>query len=260
MTSDIEIPLDKIKDGLIIAKDYAEYFLKMSKKLDNEKEFQLSIPCAILAFEEASKAEHFYKKIKDKEEIDENEWKDIRKHDFKLTDTEKQAKQKIETNHELAILVQSAILQGVGLKSTVPDKETAIAFKKKQIETYSKFSKIKERCFYADWNSFKKGWSNFQKIPMHEKKAFSTYIIGIVEHKLLLTKLSLEVLENPFREITDEEVFSPEKSKEYLKAKLEHHEKFESIKEMKEYENKIDQMDEAEFILGEKVLRKYFSN
>ena len=149
---------DKIKEGVILAKEHSEYFLKQSQKLHKEKEFQAAIPFAILAFEEASKVDHLIDYIKEKKDIEKDDWKELRYHKFKLTKNEKDSKEDLEDQSDLDFYAQSLILKSTGLKG-IPSRDVAIEIKEKQIETNAKFSKIKEMCFYANWNSGKNEWA-----------------------------------------------------------------------------------------------------
>lgn len=251
---------NKIKDGITIAKNHSEYFLKQSEKLHNEQEFQAAIPFAILSFEESSKVDHLLDYIKEKRDISENEWKELRDHKFKLTQNEKEIKTNLENESDLAFKVQSLLMQNIGLRA-IPTKDSAIELKEKEIETQAKFSKIKEICFYANWNIHKNNWDNFDKIPKSEKEALSFFMIWTSKRKQLLSKLGVEFyLENPFTK-PPPDTFSMEKLSEYIVEKTNHSRNLQTTQKMQEFDKEYgDEKSIGILQLGYQTLCKYFSN
>ncbi len=235
---------DKIKDGTIIANEHSEYFLKQSQKLHNDKEFQAAIPFAILAFEEASKVDHLLDYIKEKKDIEKDDWKELRDHKFKLIKNEKDIKEDLEDLSDLDFNAQSLIMGSVGLKR-IPSRDVAIEIKRCQIETNAKFSKIKEMCFYANWNSSKNKWDDFKKIPLNEQEALSLFSIFSSKQKLLLTKLQIEYIENPF---TKSLSTTREECSQHKIDKINHSKSLKTTKEMKEFEKECE---------DKKILKSY---
>ncbi|MGI0060494.1 MAG: AbiV family abortive infection protein, partial [Nitrosotalea sp.] len=212
------IKWDNLRDGIHLSLDNAEYFLKMATQLHAKEEFQLSIPCAILAFEESSKADHLDKNKADGMGISEEEWEQICGHKYKLTESEKQTKKSLDEKSNADVSLMGAIMQEIGLNG-ITDKETAIMIKKKQIEIYSRFSIIKERCFYTDWDERHDKWKIFTVMSIAERQSLSRLMMTFAKHKYLLTKFGVESHENPFRKPTREEETFLNKAKEYMRAK-----------------------------------------
>jgi len=249
---------DKIKDGTILAKEHSEYFLKQSEKLHNDKEFQAAIPFAILSFEEASKVDHLLDYIKEKKDIEKDDWKELRDHKFKLTKNEIDVKEGLESQSDLDFSAQSLIMQSVGL-NTIPSRDVAIEGKEKEIEANAKFSKIKEMCFYANWNFSKNKWDDFKKIPLNEREALSFFLIWSSKRKLLLAKLGIEYhLENPF---TKPPPTAMEEFSQYLIDKTNHSKNLKTTQEMQKYDEEYGDEKSIEILqLGYQTLCKYFSN
>ncbi|MDE2588065.1 MAG: AbiV family abortive infection protein [Patescibacteria group bacterium] len=257
MTSEF-IPYDNLRDGLHLAMQYAEYFLNMSKKLHDNNEFQISIPYAILAFEESSKAHHLDDNRFEGLGISDEEWKSIRNHEYKLTDAEKQTKKELENQTDAFVNWQGSVMEGLGLNG-IHDRKIAIMVKQKQIEIYSRFSTIKERCFYANWNKRKNNWESLNGMTDDEKRLLSMYILNLAEHKYLLAKFAIEAHENPFRKPPKGIEFSYKETSKYLQEKLEHHKALKSVQEMRDFDKKTESiLNEAS--KGLDVLNKYFSN
>lgn len=252
------IQWDDLPDGMHLAMRYAEYFLNMAKKLHGDNEFQLSLPCAILAFEESSKADHLDENRQEGFGISYEEWKSIRDHEYKLTEAEKQTKRILETKSDAFVAMQGSILKGIGL-SGIYDRKTAIMVKQKQIEIYSRFSTIKERCFYSNWNKHKKKWESLNDMKQDEKKLLSLYILNLAEHKYLLTKFGIEAHENPFKKPTNEDISSLKKMEEFNQARIQHHQKMKSVQEMQDFDKKTEESLE-ELQKGLIILNRYFSN
>lgn len=249
---------DKIKDGTILAKEHSEYFLKQSEKLHNDKEFQAAIPFAILSFEEASKVDHLLDYINEKKDIEKDDWKELRDHKFKLIKNEKDVKDGLESQSDLDFSAQSLIMESVGL-NTIPSRDAAIETKGKEIEVNAKFSKIKEMCFYANWNSTKNEWDDFKKIPLNEQEALSIFLIWSSKRKLLLAKLSIEYhLENPFTKPFPK---SGEQTLQYLIDKTNYSRSLKATQEMQKYDKEYEDEKSIEILrLGYETLRKYFPN
>lgn len=250
---------NKIRPGIYIAKEHAEYFLKMSTKLHADNEFQAAIPFAILSFEESSKLNHLLNFLKKNHDISRSEWEDLRDHKFKSTDTEKKVKKELEDQSTLDIHIQNLIMHSVGLKNVAKTKDDAIFLKQKEIEVQSKFPKIKEICFYANWNEKKNEWDGFQNISTIEKKALSAFILHLAEHKWLLAKLALESLEKPYSSFPPDALFSGAKFTKYLTEKIKHSKNLDATKEMQKFESKANE-NVKEYQLGYKIFCKYFSN
>ena len=249
---------DKIKEGAILAKDHSEYFLKQSEKLHNDKEFQAAIPFAILAFEEASKVDHLLDYIKEKKDIEKDDWKELRYHEFKLTKNEQDIKEDLESQSDLEFSAQALFLQSVGL-NTIPSRDDAIEGKEKEIAANAKFSKIKEMCFYANWNSSKNEWDDFKKIPLNEREALSFFLIWSSKRKLLLAKLGIEYhLENPFTKPIPKGM---DGLSQYLIDKSNHSKNLKTTQEMKRYDKEYGDEKSIEILqLGYQTLCKYFPN
>ena len=247
---------EKIKDGVILAKGHSEYFLKQSEKLHNDKQFQAAIPFTILSFEEASKVNHLLDFIKEKKDIDRDDWKELRYHEFKLTEDEKDVKKDLESQTNLDFTVQASFLQSVGL-NTIPSRDDAIEGKKMEIEANAKFSKIKERCFYANWNFNKNEWDDFNKIPLNEQEALSFFLIWTSKRKLLLAKLGIEYhLENPFTKPIPNGIIG---LSEYLIEKTNHSKSLKTTQKMLEYDKEYADGKTIEKLqLGYQTLCKYF--
>jgi len=249
---------DNIREGITIAKNHSDYFLKQSEKLHKEKEFQAAIPFAILSFEEASKVDHLLNYVKKKKDIEFDDWKELRNHKFKLTKNEKDVKEGLEGESNLDFSAQSAIMQSVGLNA-IPSREEAIEGKEKEIEANAKFSKIKEMCFYANWNSSKNEWDDFNKIPLNEREALSFFLILSSKQKLLLAKLGIEYhIENPFTKPAPK---SLEEINKYLIEKTNHNKNLKTTQEMKKYDDEYGDEKSIEILqLGYQTLCKYFPN
>jgi len=257
--NDILIPNNKIKDGMVIAKNHAEYFLKMAKDMHEMEDYQLSIPLSVLVFEESSKTYQLDTSRKEGKIISSEEWKDLRDHDFKLTHTDKEVKKDLESESELQTQARRLILQSAGLKDVVTGRDQAIKIKEKSIEVQARFSKVKEICFYANWNKNKNKWDDLNKIPKSSLKLISLFMMYLAEHEFLLANLCVDVLENSFRSIDDEELWDKEKSSKYLAARIEHHKNLKSVQMMRDFEE-THEKKMTDLQKGHVMFNKYFSN
>lgn len=253
------IPNKKIKKGLEIAKKNIEFLLRQCKSSFEDKNYQLSIPLAVLAFEESSKIFQLYSIGKDGDDITNNDWEQLRKHDVKLTGIDKEIKKELHKEFDFETPFKSYMLQSVGLNDVVQDKEQAIKVIEKTIEIQSRFSKIKEACLYTNWNKQNKDWDDFSKISLTEQKLINFMILYQAVHQFHIALLSIETMNNPFPKITDEEFGNLQKRDLYMKNKIAHFNDFQSIQKMRMFEeNHKDSVNDLR--RGLKLFNRYFSN
>lgn len=151
-------------------------------------------------------------------------------------------------------------MESVGLNA-IPSRDAAIETKEKEIEVNAKFSKIKERCFYTNWNSSKNEWDDFKKIPLNEQEALSFFLIWSSKRKLLLAKLKIEYhLENPFTKPRPNPTSIVEVN-QYLNDRTNHWKNLKATQEMQEYDKEYGDEKSTEILqLGYHTLIKYFPN
>lgn len=251
------ISWDDLRDGIHLAMKYAESFLNTSKKLHDDGEYQISIPYAILAFEESSKADHLDKNRLDGLGISNEEWRLICNHEYKLTDAEKQSKENLENQTDADIEFQGSIMDEIGLQG-IHDRKTAIQIKEKQIEIYSRFSIVKERCFYANWNKRKNKWESLNDLTTEEKKSLSLFILHFAESKYLLAKFRMESHEIAIGKSFDNAISSKQLN-ETFQEKIKRHRGLKSVREMNDFVKKMEESSD-ELLKGNNVFDKYFSN
>ena len=99
------------------------------------------------------------------------------------------------------------------LEAQIPDEYNEDFFddiieREKAIVTAAEIaSKIKELCFYTNWNHRKKDWDDFDKIPISDKKSLSLFITYLAEQNYLIANLCVDTMNNPFRDISDDELW-----------------------------------------------------
>ncbi len=110
-------------------------------------------------------------------------------------------------------------------------------------EIQSKFPKIRERCFYLDWNKRKSKWMDFQDISKTEQKLLGNLINFVTEEKLLVTDWILDIFQN-----TEYDNSGNVRNPDDLK----------SLKKLQEFET--NSMSIEHLVKCEKIINRHFSN
>ena len=234
----IHIPKEKIIEGISISNKYANDLLKQSKELKNMKKYQISIPCAILSFEETSKMDYMIDSLNT--EILDHEWNNLQRHDFKATNLEKKIIKHLENIPDNDLFYQAGIelANSLQLNNFVCSQKGALKLKHTMQQIQSKFSKIKEMCFYSNWNERDNKWTYFHDIPKYEQKSLCNLVNFVAEEKLLYLESFWIMMKNN-RDM---------KNMECIQA-------HENLKKFEKTSESIDELQEYQ-----KILNKHFSN
>jgi len=153
----ILIPAKKLKDGLDKDVRHIASLLEASEILYESKKFSESLPLSILALEEVTKLktirDHYIKKMG----ITNKEWFDLKKggsHKKKLTQPSEERKKRLhemgEERFEVARQLKQMIGDPLGNLSYEQMKNAS-----KGYLNMGKLDKIKQDCFYLDWQDSK---------------------------------------------------------------------------------------------------------
>lgn len=199
-SGDVYIEYKYLKDGIIKAQQRAEFFYNKAQSLESS-EYNLIIPLLILSFEESSKSIHLKKDYHSgkRRGLTKIEWQRFSKHLFKLTDTEKQYKEKLENSTNSEFNRQKLLVELMNLPGVTQNKQQSIQVKQSEIELQSRFSKIKESCFYVDWNNQKKKWVSLFDIPEKDLEKIVKFLFLYCKMKLLVAKFFVWIIENPIQ-------------------------------------------------------------
>lgn len=238
----IVIPKESICKGISKSNTYARYLLDQAKELHKIEKFQISIPLATLSFEESSKMDSLIEFL-DLDMLD-YEWDNLHDHNVKTVKLEKNMRDFLKAIPENSSYFNEGFdkFSSIGLNNVVFDKQSAIKLKQKMQEMQSKFPKIREMCFYSDWNKRKSKWISFQDIPKTEQLLLGNLVNFVAEEKLLLTEYILDVFQNA----------------EFDSGNIKNPDSLKSIKKLQEFEKNTPSVEHL--LKYEKIINRHFSN
>ena len=181
------IPKHEVPSGITNSNNYAQYLCSEASSLHYLKKYQISIPCAILSFEESSKMDSLIELLE--VGVMKHEWEKLESHHIKTHKLENDIikfLKNLPSNHEFFNGAEKFLNQG--LNNIATTKDEALQLKTTMQSIQSKFSKIKECCFYSNWDKRHSKWIDFQDIPLDDQQLISYVVNFIATEKLLITE------------------------------------------------------------------------
>lgn len=252
------IPPEKIIDGINLALQYSDSLYETSSELFNKKNFLQSTPLAILSYEEAAKANWLLIKLEEKSGVTKEDWKSLRDHKFKLTKLEKNNFEKINKMSDAEMKIYLEFQQDTFEKISEKSKEHAINKRKDLLDVLDKFEKVKEICFYSNWDLSEKKWKSFHIFPKDDQHAMNYLIIMLAENLLLRVNFMKDLYENPSQSSGIKEVIADVEKNEIIL--LEDHKEIEKRESFRALKTHFEQSIKNEVVLAKGLiaLRKYF--
>lgn len=199
MTDDF-IPVEQTLLGAYAALEYAQTFFTQSEELFKQKKFQASIPLATISMEESLKGTELSINFRHSEPVTKENWEKLKEHKHKLTHVKNFAIEKIESSTEEEEQKAKEELRKGGIDmGEITGKEVA-AHTKKLNFLHSHFQKLREMCFYSDWNKSEGTWNVFSGISEDRQEALAFFVLEEAERSLDFLKLSLEKIVNNLRQ------------------------------------------------------------
>jgi len=157
---DFLIPKANMLNGINLALQHSVSLLNASGELFNNKKYSVSIPLSILSYEESAKASWMLKKLQENTGITKKNWNSLIRHDFKLVELEKENLKMIDSMSEAEMKIYLDFQREKTKDIAEKSKEEAINKRKDLLGILNKFEKIKENCFYSNWNPFERKWKS----------------------------------------------------------------------------------------------------
>jgi len=256
---DFLIPPEKILDGMNFAIGHVISLLTTSGELFNQKKYPESTPLAILSYEESAKASWLLRNLEVEGGITEKNWKSLVHHNFKLIQLEKENLKMINNMSEAEMKIyldfQQETVQSIAEKS----REDAITKRKDLLEILEKFDKIKQLCFYSDWDSKENKWKSFRIFPQNDQYAVNYAIINLADNLLSRTIFLKDLYENPSKSSGIKGVI-PDVEKNQIIELEDHKEDIENRKSFQTLQSHLKESKKNEIIIaqGLTALKKYF--
>jgi len=253
------IPSEKILQGMNFAMGHAISLLTTSGELFNQKKYPESTPLAILSYEESAKASWLLRHLEEKRGVTKEDWKSLSDHKFKLTQLENDNLKMINNMSSTEIQIYLDFQQETAQDIAENSKEDAMTKRNDLLEILGKFDKVKQNCFYSNWDSTKKKWKSFRMFPKDDQYAMNYSIINLAENLLARTIFLKDLYENPSKSSGIKGVI-PDVEKNQIIELEDHKEDIENRKSFQNLKSHFEDSKENE-ILGAKgwsALRKYF--
>lgn len=253
------IPPEKILDGINLALRYSLSLLNSSGNLYNQKKYQQSIPLAILSYEEAAKANWLLIHLQEEKGITREDWKSLRDHKFKLVQLENYNLKKINnmSDAEMKIYLnfQNETIADIAEKS----KEHAIKKREELLEILDKFEKVKEICFYSNWDLSEKKWKSFHMLHEEDQYAMNYSILNLAQNLIARVIFMKELHENPSKPTGIKDVIADVEKNEIIVLE-DHKEDIEKRKSYQDIKSNLEESKKNEPLVAKGFIafRKYF--
>jgi len=185
------IPNEKLLDGFLKGIEHIDQLLKSCVKLNESKNYSISIAMSVLAFEELTKLRLIETRLRGNKPIKKQEWISITKggshtlKQVKMLDDSMQEVVKMGEGHHKKVQELDKKL-GHPIPPSIPEMLKEYEKWKHKMKN---LNKIKQDCLYLNWKN--SGWSTFaQEYSLKEQEALSEVLF--VQNHLLLFDLILE--------------------------------------------------------------------
>jgi AbiV family abortive infection protein len=184
---------DQLLLGFYMALEDGDYFFKTSKMLFENKDFQACVPLTTIAIEESLKGLEILKKFRKRQDISEDDWKNLKNHQHKLTHSFVDAIEEMKkerSQQEIAAVKQE--IEKTGVKIPDVSFESLIKSLETRTYTYSHFQDLRESSFYVDWDDVRENFSYFNELDKETQENMSFYMLAEAEITLNFLRVSIE--------------------------------------------------------------------
>lgn len=252
-SDEVHIPNGQLMIGAFYVLSNARYFMKLSKKHYDNKEFQAAIPFATIALEEAQKGIDLVNRFRRKQDMTKDDWNKMKTHKHKLVHTKEEAAKIMEesSKEEDEDTLKELKENGFSLPDGI-DKEKLIEVTRRRAQIHSHFQNLREKCLYTDWNEIDDEWTNFSSLSADRQEALAYMVLEESETDLGFLEFAIEKMVNKLRAdkiLTAKVPYPP-----YDECRTV--DKFESMKNMNRTRTKAEQI---KFNQGILVMKKFIA-
>ena len=248
--SEILIDNTSLLQGFYFCLYNSEKFFKTSKLLFDSKDYQSSIPIATISIEETMKGFELLKKFSHDQGITVENWKYLKNHKYKLTHVLEDNIQYLKSTPDKNITKTRNEVAKTGLRNDDVSIDDAIKSLQIMLARYTHFQKLRESCFYSDWDKLSEKWMIFDELPQEKQEALSFFVCEEARTSLILLKRNIERYVNRLRETGQLLKKLPYPSYEELRSP----EKWESNNLLLQIQHRVDQI---RFSRGIEVMNQF---
>jgi AbiV family abortive infection protein len=170
----ILIPNNKLLEGSYLCLCSSVYFLGQGSNLFKKKAYQASIPFLTICVEESLKGSELALKFRGDGDVNIKEWKKLITHKFKLSNLPSSA---LDTLRKMSKSQMSMTAQAFNIDLKSIDVIDILKNQSSDTEALPQFKKLRELCFYVDWNKEKDSWMKFSEIPESKQNNITYYVL-----------------------------------------------------------------------------------
>lgn len=175
-------------------------FLKTSKLLFDNEDYQAVIPVATISIEESMKGLELLRRFSYNQDVTVGIWKKLTTHKHKLTQEMEWGKRVLENASDDDI--EKAKDEAVKINSQInaASIDTAIKTLQRKSDIYAHLQKLREGCFYSDWDKLRKKWTVFDEMSKEKQEALSFFVYVSAQIDVDFLKTAVERYANRLRE------------------------------------------------------------
>ena len=178
----------------------SEKFVKASKLLFDNENYQASIPIATISIEESMKGLALLRKFSSDQVVTIKDWMDLKNHKHKLTYELEWAIKHLGNASDSDLEKAKEAAVKIGYQSHDISADRAIRELQNKSGIYAHFQKLRESCFYSDWDKLRKKWTIFDELLKEKQEALSFFIYKAAQSDIDFLKKGIEAYVNRLRE------------------------------------------------------------
>ena len=213
-------------------------------------DFQSSIPLATISIEESLKGLELVTRFKHNEDLTNQNWIALQNHKHKLTHVMSESLEILKNATEEDLEKAKGELEKLGIGVSELDLSKPTTSLQNRVGVISNFQKLRESCFYVDWDKLRGKWMLFDELSKDSQEKLAFYVNS--EAKIIINnfKIGIERYVNRLRETGQLLEKLPYPS--YIEHRTS--ENFESNVLLNSFEKKIDKI---KYEQGLKIMKQF---
>lgn len=191
----------ELVSGIIACLHNGEKFLKSSKLLLKESDFQSCIPITTISIEESLKGIKLFRIFQHDKDLTAKDWEDLKNHKYKLTNVMNEILEKLKKSNPEDL--EKAETENGQSKETIPkmDVDKIIQSLQSKTAVYSHFKELREGCFYTGRDKLRDEWMTFDELSKESQEKLAFFMVVEAETTLSILKIAIERHVNRLRKI-----------------------------------------------------------
>ena len=189
--SKVLIDIADMPAGFYLCLNNAERFLKISKQLLSNRDYQAAIPLATISIEEALKGLEIVIKFSRNQGITAGDWDNLMNHKHKLTNVFQWALDNLKSMNDDDFDKAKDELSKTDLKCE--DSVDAITRNlQRLLAAYGHFQKLREMCLYSSWDKQSSKWVMFDELTEEKQEALTFFTVTEAQTRINFLKRFIE--------------------------------------------------------------------